>query len=290
LNVSKTRSPGIDVSLLTDRDGSAASIRGRGNGVSIDLLTRPERNQRSLDLLRESVTATLPRRRALQEEAVRLNMPLARMLANRYAGRGIALDDLRQVAYLGLVKAVRGYDPNRGPEFLGYAVPTIKGELRKHFRDAGWVVRPPRRVQELQARLWAADAELTQILHRSPTAAELAEELHASVDDVLESLSADGCFAPSSLDVSAPGGDGASLAERLGSTDEELSLAEARLMLGNAVRALGERDRTILRLRFFEGRTQQEIGAEVGVTQMQVSRLLTRILEDLRASIGDLAA
>jgi len=252
--------------------------------------TRSERNQTTIELLTESVSASLPRRRALQEEVVRLNMPLARMLANRYAGRGIALDDLHQVAYLGLVKAVRGYDPTRGREFLGYAIPTIKGEIRRHFRDAGWAVRPPRRIQELQGRLWAADAELTQILHRSPTAAELAEELDVSVDDVIESLSADGCFAPSSLDAPAVDSETGSLAERLGGPDDEFDRCEARLMLSKAVRNLGERDRTIVRLRFFEGWTQQQIGEEVGVTQMQISRLITRILGDLRESIEGKAA
>jgi len=217
-------------------------------------------------------------------------MPLARMLANRYAGRGIALDDLRQVAYLGLVKAVRGYDPERGREFLGYAIPTIKGEIRRHFRDAGWAVRPPRRIQELQARLWAAEAELTQVLHRSPTAAELADELEVSVEDVIESLSADGCFAPSSLDASAIDSEGGSLSDRLGGPDVEFDRCEARLMLAKAVQQLGERDRTIVRLRFVEGWTQQEIGAEVGVTQMQISRLINRILGDLREAITGEAA
>jgi RNA polymerase sigma-B factor len=252
--------------------------------------SRSERNETTIDLLVESVTAPSPRRRALQEEAVALSMPLARMLANRYAGRGIALADLQQVAYLGLVKAVRGYDPAKGREFLGYAIPTIKGEIRRYFRDSGWTVRPPRRIQELQARLWAADEELTQILHRSPTASELAEELGVSVDDVLESLSVDGCFAPSSLDAPAVDSDAGSLAERLGESDPEFDRCEAKLLLAKAVRSLSERDRTIVQLRFFEGKTQQQIGEEVGVTQMQVSRLLTRILGDLREAINGQAA
>lgn len=252
--------------------------------------TRADRNQTTLDLLSEAVTASPARRQSIQDRVVRLNMPLAKMLANRYAGRGIATDDLHQVAYLGLVKAVRGYDPERGREFLGYAIPTIKGELRRHFRDAGWAVRPPRRIQELQARLWVADAELTQTLHRSPTAGELADELDVSVDDVVEALSADGCFAPSSLDAPAQDSETGSLAERLGGDDDEFDRCEARLMLAKAVRELGERDRTIVRLRFFEGWTQQQIGQEVGVTQMQVSRLLTRILADLRGSISGEAA
>jgi RNA polymerase sigma-B factor len=241
-------------------------------------------------LLIEAAEASASRRSALHDEVVRLNMPLARMLANRYAGRGIPTDDLRQVAYLGLVKAVQGYDPSRGREFLGYAIPTIKGEIRRYFRDAGWTVRPPRRIQELQARLWAADAELTQSLHRSPTANELAHELDVSVDDVVECLSADGCFAPSSLDAPAISSETGSLAERLGGPDVEFERCEARLMLARAVRRLGERDRTIVRLRFFEGKTQQQIGDEVGVTQMQISRLITRILGDLRESISGQAA
>ncbi len=271
------------------KKGPTPIPHNRGDVVSstavIEEPTRSERHELTIDLLTEATTASLPRRRALQEEVVRLNMPLARTLANRYAGRGIPLDDLRQVAYLGLVKAVRGYDPERGREFLGYAIPTIRGEIRRHFRDAGWTVRPPRRIQELQARLWAADAELTQLLHRSPTAPELAEELDVSVDDVLEALSADGCFAPSSLDAPAQDSEAGSLAERLGDLDGEFGRCEARIMLADAVRNLGERDRTILRLRFFEGWTQQQIGEEVGVTQMQISRLITRILADLKDSI-----
>lgn len=258
--------------------------------TAVETPSRSDRNQETLALLAEGTNASPARRQQIHDEVIRLNMPLAKMLANRYAGRGIATDDLHQVAFLGLVKAVRGYDPERGREFLGYAIPTIKGELRRHFRDAGWTVRPPRRIQELQARLWAADAELTQILHRSPTAAELADALDVDVDDVIESLSADGCFAPSSLDAPAPDSESGSLAERLGGEDGEFDRCEARLMLARAVRDLGERDRTIVRLRFFEGWTQQQIGQEVGVTQMQVSRLLTRILGDLRQSITGEAA
>jgi RNA polymerase sigma-B factor len=253
-------------------------------------LTRGERNQVTADLLERAAGSKPAERLELQEQAIRLNMSLARMLANRYAGRGINVEDLRQVAYMGLVKAVRGYDPDRGREFLGYAIPTIKGEIRRHFRDAGWTVRPPRRIQELQARLWSAEATLTQTLHRSPTPAELAVQLEVELDDVVEALSADGCFSPSSLDATAVDSETGSLAERLGAADHEYEVCEARLMLAKAVRELGERDRTIVRLRFFEGWTQQQIGAEVGVTQMQISRLLTRILSDLRESVAGDAA
>jgi RNA polymerase sigma-B factor len=251
---------------------------------------RPGLDEAAVDLLLDSVNSPPTRRRVLQEEAIRLMMPLARALANRYAGRGLPLDDLCQVAYLGLVKAVRGYDPDRGREFLSYAVPTIKGELRRHFRDAGWTVRPPRRLQELQARLWAAEAELTQRNQCSPTPAELADELEASVDDVVETLSMDGCFAPSSLDATLGDQDSGSLGDRLGDLDQEFGRCEARLMLTKAVRELDERDRLIVRRRFFDGWTQQQIGEEIGVTQMQVSRLLTRILRDLRQAIEETAA
>jgi RNA polymerase sigma-B factor len=251
---------------------------------------KTDRDQAVVELLLEAVASPPPQRQALQEQAIRLTMPVARSLANRYAGRGIAIDDLRQVAYLGLVKAVRGYDPERGREFLSYAVPTIRGELRRHFRDAGWTVRPPRRMQELQATLWATAAELTQRLQRSPTPSELAAELEVSVDDVLEALSVDGCFAPSSLDATVGDQDSGNLGDRLGDLDSEFGRCEARLLIAEAVRGLNERDRLIVRLRFFDGWTQQQIGDTIGVTQMQVSRLLTRILDDLRQAIEKSAA
>lgn len=211
-------------------------------------------------------------------------MPLARQLANRYRNRGIPLDDLQQVAYLGLVKAVHGFKPETGREFLGYAVPTIRGELRKHFRDAGWTVRPPRRIQELQAQVWSVEADLTQELHRSPRPAEIAERLGVNVEDVVEACSADGCFTPSSLDAPSVGAT-TPLADRQGEEDHGFETSEAKVMLAPVVRELGERDRKILELRFFRGWTQQQIGEEVGVTQMQVSRLLSRILNDLRTSL-----
>ena len=216
-------------------------------------------------------------------------MPVARQLARRYRERGIPLDDLQQVAYLGLVKAVRGFRPEKNDEFLGYAVPTIRGELRKHFRDAGWTVRPPRRIQELQAQVWAAESDLTQEKHRSPTTAEIADRLDAPKADVLEACSADGCFTPSSLDATPVNG-GVPLAERQASLDAGFARSEAKVVLGPVVRELGERDRRILELRFFRGWTQQQIGDEVGVTQMQVSRLLSRILGDLKEAIQGPAA
>ena len=209
-------------------------------------------------------------------------MPVACRLARHYSGRGIPVSDLEQVAYMGLTAAARRFDPSHGRDFLAFAVPTIKGELRKCFRDAGWVVRPPRRLQELQARVWAAEGDLVQSLGRSPTARELAAHLEVEEDDVIEVLGMEGCFAPDSLDMPLGDRDSATFADLQGAVDPGFELSEARVTLGPVMRRLGERDRRILELRFFHGWTQQQIGDEIGVTQMQVSRLLSRILRDLR--------
>jgi len=226
----------------------------------------------------------------LIKRLVEVNMPVAQRLARHYAGRGLPVSDLEQVACLGLVGAARRYDPSRGDDFLAYAVPTIKGELRKAFRDVGWMVRPPRRLQEMQAKAWAAEAELVQSLGRSPTPKEVADHLGVSPDDVLETMAIDGCFAPSSLDVPLGDGDATTVADRQGGTDAGFASCEARTVLGPLVRRLGRRDRRILELRFFEGWTQQQIGEEIGVTQMQVSRLLSRIFDELREGLVGKAA
>lgn len=217
-------------------------------------------------------------------------MGVARSVASRYANRGIEEEDLLQVAYLALTRAARDFDPQRDQDFLAYAVPTIRGEVKKHFRDHGWTVRPPRRIQETQARITRAEGELAQQIGRTPTAEELADHLDAAVRDVVEALAADGCFAPASLDRPVGGTDGeagtSTLADLLVGTDTVQPAAEARLTLGPAVRRLTERDRRILYLRYFEQCTQQEIAESIGVTQMQVSRLLARILRDLRRELS----
>ncbi len=222
----------------------------------------------------------------LREEVVVLNMGVARAIAHRYRQRGLNLDDLIQVAYVGLVKAVNGFDPDRERDFLSYAVPTVSGEVKRYFRDFGWTVRPPRRIQELQARIARASSELSHRLGRSPRPGEVADELEVDVDAVIEALAADGCFSPSSLDVPV-GEDGSStLGQMMPDECEHYTDAEARVMLAPAVRRLAERDKRILELRFFEGWTQEQIAADIGVTQMQVSRLLARILQELREELG----
>ena len=255
----------------------------------------PERSIQSQDRsnhTRELFTLALAtnsddERRQLLYTVIVLHLDLAHAEAGRYRNRGIPLDDLRQVAALALTKATRGYDVTTGHDFLSYAVPTIRGELRKHFRDHGWMIRPPRRIQELQARINSAEAELSYKLGRSPQPVEIAKHLEEPTESVIEALASDGCFVPASLDH--PAGDGSTtLGELLPFDNAEHGASEARLMLRPVLGNLGERDRAILNMRFYEGLTQREIAQRIGVTQMQVSRLLTRILGQLRTSVGDL--
>ena len=252
-------------------------------------LTRGQRRERTARALAASgTTLSDSRREELLDYVVRINMGVARSVASRYVNRGIEEDDLVQVAYAALTRAARDFDPSRHEDFLSYAVPTIRGELKKHFRDYGWTVRPPRRVQETQARITRAESELVQQYGRPPTPEETAQHLGAEVPDVIEAMSADGCFAPSSLDRPLAGADGggfATVGDLLGDDDEDQPAAEARVTLAPVVRRLKQRDRRILYMRFFEERTQQEIADDIGVTQMQVSRLLSRIMRDLRAEL-----
>ncbi|HET8959733.1 sigma-70 family RNA polymerase sigma factor [Nocardioides sp.] len=247
---------------------------------------RRERTARALSALAE--TASERRRQDLLDYVVRINMGVARTVAGRYFHRGVDDDDLVQVAYMALTRAARDFDAQRHQDFLSYAVPTIRGELKKHFRDQGWMVRPPRRVQEAQARITRAEGALSQELGRPARPSEIAAHLDMCLDDVIEALAADGCFSPSSLDrpvtVNDDGG-GIALVDFLGEADQARPAAEARVVLGPVVRQLKPRDRRIVYLRFFEQRSQQEIADEIGVTQMQVSRLLARILRDLRRDL-----
>jgi RNA polymerase sigma-B factor len=244
---------------------------------------RAERTDEVLDQL--DVAGGTAQRRELIDELIRLNMPVARSIAVRYRRRGIADEDLEQVAYLALVRVAHSYDHASGNDFLSYAVPSIRGEVRRHFRDVGWMVRPPRRVQELQSRIAATESALASELGHPPTTGELADELDEDEDDVAEALAANGCFTPTSLDQVVHQDAGGSLGDQLGDEEAGLAAAEARVVLAPALRRLGERDRKIIRMRFFGQRTQQEIADEIGVTQMQVSRLLGRICRQLRDDV-----
>jgi len=244
---------------------------------------RAARTEEVLDRLDDASSDA--QRRDLIDELIRLNMPVARSIAVRYRRRGISDDDLEQVAYLALVRVAHNFDRAAGHDFLSYAVPCVRGEVRRHFRDVGWMVRPPRRVQELQGRIAATQSGLSSELGHPPTARELADELEEARGDVEEALAANGCFTPTSLDQVAHEDASGSLGDQLGEDEAGLAAAEARVLLAPALRRLGERDRTIVRMRFFGQRTQQEIADEIGVTQMQVSRLLSRICQRLRDDI-----
>jgi RNA polymerase sigma-B factor len=240
--------------------------------------------------LREKLAAfAVSRDETLRDELVEAHLGLAEYLARRFSNRGEPLDDLVQVASLGLIKAVDRFDPGREVEFSTYATHTIVGELKRHFRDKGWAVRAPRRMQELYLRLGNVIGILSQELGRSPTIPELATEAGASEEEVLEALEAGQAYRFTSIDApgsagGAGGEDGETLAAQLGDEDPEMAEAERRASLSPLLGQLPEREQTIIHLRFFEGLTQSEIASRLGISQMHVSRLLARSLEQLRTS------
>jgi RNA polymerase sigma-B factor len=247
---------------------------------------RATRDARALDLLRQAQTASADERRQLHDDVAALYLEVAHSIALRYRGRGIALDDLVQAANEGLVKAISRFDPDLRFDFLSFAVPTMRGEVRRYFRDQGWTVRPPRRVQDLQWRRTRVLDGLRQQLGREPSRVELAEHLEVDVSEIDEADQAVGAFSPTSLDLPARDEEGsAALGDLLQDEDTSTLAAEARTMLQPVVRSLSERDRRVLFLRFFEDWTQKEIGEEIGVSQMQVSRTLTRLLGTLREQL-----
>ena len=212
-------------------------------------------------------------------------LPLARHVAARYRGGSEPIEDLEQVASLGLVKAIDRFDAGRGTSFSSYAVPTISGELRRHFRDYTWSLRVPRELQERAIKVGKTESALTLELGRAPTAAELADRLDCTVEELLEARDAAGANRMSSLDAPVGGeeeDDGGSLAELLGADDARLEELERELTVESALASLDERSRTILRLRFNEELTQAAIGERVGLSQMHVSRLIRQALETLQ--------
>lgn len=227
----------------------------------------------------------VPAQHAAAAELAELHLDVARSIAGRYRRRGIAADDLEQVACLGLIRAAHRYQPALGADFLAYAVPVIHGDLRHHFRDHGWVVRPPRRVQELQGRV-VRELDRVGGGHEERQPGWLAERLGTTVAEVHEALAAEGCFTPLSLDRPIAGNVSTSVGDSLPDPRED-DPAEARAMLRSAVRGLSARDRQILGMRYFEQLTQQEMAQRLGVTQTQVSKLIARILRDLRAVLGE---
>ncbi|MBT2400203.1 RNA polymerase sigma factor SigF [Streptomyces sp. ISL-100] len=221
----------------------------------------------------------------LRNRLVRMHLPLVEHLARRFRNRGEPLDDLTQVATIGLIKSVDRFDPERGVEFSTYATPTVVGEIKRHFRDKGWAVRVPRRLQELRLSLTTATAELSQQHGRSPTVHELAERLAISEEEVLEGLESANAYSTLSLDVPDTDDESPAVADTLGSEDEALEGVEYRESLKPLLEDLPPREKRILLLRFFGNMTQSQIAQEVGISQMHVSRLLARTLAQLREKL-----
>jgi RNA polymerase sigma-B factor len=221
----------------------------------------------------------------VREELTRRFLPLAEYLARRFSGRGESQDDLFQVASLGLLNAIDRFDLDRDVQFSTYAAVTMVGELKRHFRDKGWAVRVPRRLQEVGLRMNVVLPELSQELGRSPTVEELAARCQASAEEILDAMEASHAYATASLDAPATEESAAPI-EVLGVEDPSLALLEEWASLAPAVRDLPQRDRTVLYLRFFRGLTQSEIAREVGVSQMHVSRILSQTLRTLREAVA----
>nr|WP_162931401.1 RNA polymerase sigma factor SigF [Streptomyces sporangiiformans] len=221
----------------------------------------------------------------LRNQLVRMHLPLVEHLARRFRNRGEPLDDLTQVATIGLIKSVDRFDPDRGVEFSTYATPTVVGEIKRHFRDKGWAVRVPRRLQELRLALTTATAELSQQHGRSPTVHELAEKLAISEEEVLEGLESANAYSTLSLDVPDTDDESPAVADTLGAEDEALEGVEYRESLKPLLEDLPPREKRILLLRFFANMTQSQIAQEVGISQMHVSRLLARTLAQLREKL-----
>jgi RNA polymerase sigma-B factor len=232
----------------------------------------------------QSLTTDTPEFQRQRGQIVERCLPLADHIARRFDGRGEPHDDLVQVARVGLVNAVIRFDVEAGSDFVSFAVPTIMGEVRRHFRDNSWSVKVPRRLKELHLRLGAATSELSQRLGRAPTASELATELGMDREEVVEGLIAGSSYNTLSIDSGGSGSneDAPAIADTLGDVDAGLDQIENREALRPLLAALPERERTVLVLRFFESLTQTQIAERVGISQMHVSRLLAKSLARLR--------
>jgi len=228
-----------------------------------------------------------PRHQQIRDALVENSLPLVRYLAYRFAGRGEPTDDLVQIGIVGLLQSIDRFEPERGLEFSTFATPNIVGEIKRHFRDRGWMVRVPRRLQELQAEVNAGIGDLTQRLGRAPTVAELAVHLRISPELVLEATESARAYSAVPIDV-PQGGTGRTIADGLVDQDSTLEHIELRHALRPVLAGLSERERQALLLRFVENKTQSEIAEVLGISQVHVSRLLARTLAELRRQLPDL--
>jgi len=301
-SLSAIAAPGVcrDVLAMVGRagrlrlyDDPATALVAAGISSTVDGERWPESRDITVHALL-TAAALLPAdcadRAELRRQAIEHGMPLARRLARRFRDRGEPGDDLAQVAMVGLVNAIDGYDPERGCEFAGYATPTIVGELRRYFRDKGWRIRVPRRLQELRLRVNQATAELTQTRGATPTVADIAGHLAVTEAEVAEAVEIGQLYHP--LSLSAPGAPGSDmdLVDPLGEDDPGIAVVEQRESVRPLLATLPERERAILSMRFFGDMTQSQIADRLGISQMHVSRLLSQTLGSLRAALADAAA
>ncbi|GIF63993.1 hypothetical protein Ais01nite_20280 [Asanoa ishikariensis] len=259
-------------------------------GTISDRVTDAGYTSTATELLTALTTMPLdhPGRARARERAIEAWLPLARHLSRRYTGRGEPTDDLLQTASLGLIKAIDRFEPERGIDFPGFAIPTIVGELKRHFRDRTWSVRVPRRLQELRMAIATANATLMHTMGRSPTVTDIAAHLGVSEDDVLDGLEGARAYRAASLSTPVGDYDGVmELGDLIGGVDPDFEVVENRLALGPALRRLNQRERRVLTLRFYGNLTQTQIAEQVGISQMHVSRLIARALATLRRNLDD---
>ena len=218
-----------------------------------------------------------------RDQLIVSHLNLVRFLASKFKNRGEPLDDLVQVGTIGLIKAIDRFDPERGLEFTTYATPTILGEIKRHFRDKGWSIRVPRRLQELSAKVNQATDELTVELQRSPSVEEIAAKLGVGAEEILEAMESSGAYTSVSLEAggSSEDDEAPALIDRLGSVDEDLDASDDRMVIDDAISDFSPREQEIVRMRFIDGLTQVEIAKRLGVSQVQVSRLLRRTLRKI---------
>jgi RNA polymerase sigma-B factor len=264
------------------------SFRDGRKGLALITAIEAEADLRAGELIDAMAVLPLdhPDRPVLRARAIEAWMPMARRLTRRYAHRGENFDDLVQTAAIGLIKAIDGFDPERGSDFVGYAIPTILGEVKRYFRDRSWSLRIPRRLQELRLRINAAKGELGHALGRSATVADLSEHLEVSEELILEALEAGYAYRADSL--SAPVGDesGITLGDTLRIEEHGYELTEINVVLPRAMACLTEREQRIVTMSFYGNMTQTVIAEQIGVSQMHVSRLLAGALRKLRTQLG----
>jgi len=249
------------------------------------LVTRRETDRAMLREL-AAMSPDDPGRASLRDRIVTSHIPLVVAMAQRFRDRGEPLDDVIQVGTVGLIHAVDRFDPDRGVEFSTFATPTIIGEIKRHFRDRGWTIRVPRRLQELRMQVNSVTERLTSELGRSPTVREIASAAGISEDDVLDAIESSQAYSTLSLD-GGDDDDGPILGDALGESDEGLEYVELRETVRPLLESLPARERRIVMMRFYENKTQSEIATEMGISQMHVSRLLAKSLASMRGSIGD---